>query len=114
MLLVSPTFAADTLIQPLTRADCDKAGMSWDDAANVCDSKAAAPKVEAAPQTAHKAEAVPQAEGAKPKAPKVSETSKKSAYKKRSTHRAKAQAKPVENRLFKWLFRKQAKPAGKS
>jgi hypothetical protein len=29
----SPAFAA---LQPLTRADCQKAGLHWDDNANVC------------------------------------------------------------------------------
>lgn len=29
-------FAEDVLIQPLTRVDCDKAGMAWDANANVC------------------------------------------------------------------------------
>ena len=29
-------FAADIDSQPLTRAFCDKAGMRWNDAANVC------------------------------------------------------------------------------
>jgi len=28
--------AAEQPSQPLTRADCDKAGMTWDDRANVC------------------------------------------------------------------------------
>ena len=36
-------FAADQSPQPLTRADCDKAGMKWNDRANVCRSKAAVP-----------------------------------------------------------------------
>jgi len=35
-------FAADETPQPLTRADCDAAGMTWDDGANVCGSGAAA------------------------------------------------------------------------
>ena len=35
-------FAADEAPQPLTRADCDAAGMTWDDGANVCGSGAAA------------------------------------------------------------------------
>ena len=35
-------FAADEAPQPLTRADCDAAGMSWDDSGNVCGSGAAA------------------------------------------------------------------------
>ena len=29
-------FAEDTLVQPLTRADCDSAGMYWDETSNVC------------------------------------------------------------------------------
>jgi lipoprotein-anchoring transpeptidase ErfK/SrfK len=36
-------FAADQSPQPLTRADCDKSGMKWNDRANVCRSKAAVP-----------------------------------------------------------------------
>jgi hypothetical protein len=36
-------FAADQSPQPLTRADCKKAGMKWNDRANVCGSNAAAP-----------------------------------------------------------------------
>ena len=34
----------DPVAQPLTRADCDKAGMAWDDNANVCG--AASPSAE--------------------------------------------------------------------
>src|SRR5713101_6531542 len=34
--LAAPAFAQQTEPQPLTRADCDKAGMKWDDAALVC------------------------------------------------------------------------------
>jgi hypothetical protein len=39
-------FAADEAPQPLTRADCDAAGMTWNDGTNVCgsaDTMAAAP-----------------------------------------------------------------------
>jgi len=32
----TPVFAAEEASQPLTKAECDKAGMKWDDAANVC------------------------------------------------------------------------------
>jgi hypothetical protein len=39
---------ADSLIQPLTRHDCDKAGMAWDDNANVCG--AASQAAEAMPE----------------------------------------------------------------
>lgn len=35
-------FAADEAPQPLTRADCDAAGMTWDDGANVCGAGTAA------------------------------------------------------------------------
>jgi hypothetical protein len=31
-----PALAAETTPQPLTRADCEKAGMQWNDNANVC------------------------------------------------------------------------------
>ena len=31
-----PALAVDNVTQPLNRADCDKAGMHWDDSANVC------------------------------------------------------------------------------
>ena len=39
---------ADSLSQPLTRLDCDRAGMSWNDAANVCG--AASQAAEAMPE----------------------------------------------------------------
>src|SRR5262245_25845370 len=35
-LLATQVLAEDVSIQPLTRVDCDKAGMVWDDSANVC------------------------------------------------------------------------------
>ena len=35
-LLAGQAHAEDVTAQPLTRLDCDKAGMSWDDNANVC------------------------------------------------------------------------------
>ena len=35
-LLVTQGYAEDVFIQPLTRFDCDKAEMAWDDNANVC------------------------------------------------------------------------------
>ena len=41
----------DTAAQPLTREDCDKAGMAWDDNANVCGAASVA------------AEAVPEIQG---------------------------------------------------
>jgi hypothetical protein len=34
-----PAFALETTPQPLTRADCEKAGMQWNDNANVCGGK---------------------------------------------------------------------------
>ena len=35
-LLAGQAHAEDVAAQPLTRSDCDKAAMSWDDNANVC------------------------------------------------------------------------------
>ena len=37
-IVASPLRAQDTSAQPLTRADCEKAGQDWNDSANVCDS----------------------------------------------------------------------------
>ena len=53
-LFANQVLAEDVSSQPLTRLDCDKAGMAWDDNANVCG--AASPA----------AEAVLEAEGAQP------------------------------------------------
>jgi hypothetical protein len=39
-----PALAAETTPQPLTRADCEKAGMQWNDNANVCGGKEAVAK----------------------------------------------------------------------
>jgi hypothetical protein len=41
---VAPAPAAETTPQPLTRADCEKAGMQWNDNANVCGGKQASAK----------------------------------------------------------------------
>ena len=40
--------APETASQPLTRADCDKAGMQWSDSANVCGTKSEELKTQAA------------------------------------------------------------------
>jgi len=44
---VGPAFAVETTPQPLTRADCEKAGMHWNDNANVCGGKQAMGKPDA-------------------------------------------------------------------
>ena len=44
--------AEDVAAQPLTRLDCDKAGMSWDDSANVCGQAHATAKSMPKPQSA--------------------------------------------------------------
>ena len=36
LVFASIVFAADSSVQPLTRADCDKGGMRWNEGANVC------------------------------------------------------------------------------
>ena len=48
-LFAHQVLAEDVIPQPLTRVDCDKAGMAWDDNANVCGaaSRAAEPVPEA-------------------------------------------------------------------
>jgi lipoprotein-anchoring transpeptidase ErfK/SrfK len=51
-LFASQVVAEDVIPQPLTRVDCDRAGMAWDDNANVCGAASLA------------AERVPEAEGA--------------------------------------------------
>ena len=51
-LFANQVLAEDVSPQPLTRLDCDKAGMAWDDNANVCGAASLA------------AEAVPEAQGA--------------------------------------------------
>src|SRR5262245_40085070 len=41
-LLANQVLAEDAIPQPLTRVDCDKAGMAWHDNANVCGAAALA------------------------------------------------------------------------
>src|SRR4029453_7269791 len=53
-LFANQVLAEDVIPQPLTRLDCDKAGMAWDDNANVCGARSLA------------AQPVPEAEGAQP------------------------------------------------
>ena len=47
LAIVVPAFAVENAPQPLTRADCEKAGMQWNNNANVCGSKEATTKPEA-------------------------------------------------------------------
>ena len=49
---VPPPAMADTFSEPLTRNNCDRAGMSWNDAANVCGAAAQAAEAMAEPQVA--------------------------------------------------------------
>ena len=53
-LFAHQVLAEDVIPQPLTRVDCGKAGMAWDDNANVCGAASLA------------AEAVPEPQGAQP------------------------------------------------
>ena len=43
LLVSSQALATDSSVQPLTRADCNTAGMHWDDSANVCGSAQSGP-----------------------------------------------------------------------
>ena len=45
LAMIVPAFA-ETTPQPLTRADCEKAGMHWNDNANVCGGQQATNKPE--------------------------------------------------------------------
>ena len=45
-LFAHQVLAEDILPQPLTRADCGKSGMGWDDNANVCGGQQATNKPE--------------------------------------------------------------------
>jgi hypothetical protein len=47
---IGPAFAAENTPQPLTRSDCEKAGMKWNDNANVCGGTQATAKPEAKPE----------------------------------------------------------------
>jgi len=51
-LLAGQAHAEEVAAQPLTRSDCDKAAMSWDDNANVCGSASADLKSVAKPSAA--------------------------------------------------------------
>jgi lipoprotein-anchoring transpeptidase ErfK/SrfK len=51
-LLAGQAHAEDVTAQPLTRSDCDKAGMSWDDNADVCRQAHAVVKSMPKPQAA--------------------------------------------------------------
>jgi len=51
-LLAGQAHAEDFTCQPLTRPDCDKAGITWDDNANVCGSAHAAVKSMPKPEAA--------------------------------------------------------------
>jgi len=53
---VVPACAAETTPQPLSRADCEKAGMQWSDNANVCGGKEATAKPEGKPENTRKSE----------------------------------------------------------
>jgi hypothetical protein len=39
--IIAPAFSAENTPQPLTRADCEKAGMQWNENDNVCGGKEA-------------------------------------------------------------------------
>jgi hypothetical protein len=92
LAVASTVFAAEPSSQPLTRVDCDKAGMGWDERANVCvpnaeGSKAAGSKA----QTAPKAETASKEKNAsKPKAALKAATppAAKHVYKKKNKHTA--------------------------
>ena len=56
-LLANQVLAEDTSTQPLTRIDCDKSGMAWNDTANVCGAHA---QVDVLPEKSNVADSVTQ------------------------------------------------------
>jgi hypothetical protein len=135
LVVASTVFAAEPSSQPLTRADCDKAGMGWDEGANVCvpnaeGSKAAgskaltAPKAEAAskeknaskPKAALKAATPPGEKHVYKKKNKhaASKTKKRSFHARQAHYKHPQQYQPVERRPFRWLFRNPNRPPGAS
>src|SRR5262245_51814085 len=91
LVVVSTVFAAEPSSQPLTRAACDKAGMGWDEGANVCVSNAKGSKAAGSKaQTAPKAKAASKEQNApKPKALKAAAPpGEKHVYKKKNQHAA--------------------------
>ena len=87
LLVSSAALAADATVQPLTRSDCDKAGMQWDDGANVCGSTQDASKDIIAPkaESSSSSVATPQPSG-KVKKSGVPST-RKSAIKKQGSQK---------------------------
>src|SRR5262245_51745177 len=59
-LLANRVLAEDVFPQPLTRVDCDKAGMAWDDNANVCGAASLAAETARELQEAQPADAAAQ------------------------------------------------------
>src|SRR5262245_31357516 len=92
LVVASTVFAAEPSSQRLTRADCDKAGMGWDEGANVCVSNAQGSKAAGSKaQTAPKAKAASKEENApKPKAAlkAAAPPGEKHVYKKKNQHAA--------------------------
>ena len=84
--------------KPLTRSDCDKAGMAWNKRGNVCGAKTEGTKGQAASVAAPKAESTSKAGSAKPKTAKAA---KSQAHTKRKyTHRHIAQPEQTFERPF--------------
>jgi hypothetical protein len=108
-----PALAVDNVTQPLNRADCDKAGMHWDDSANVCASNQGGSTQAVAASTKSMA-------GSKPAtAPEMTKpTKKKKVSAKTSTRKAHynkpQQTRPADHRPFRWLFPNANKKTGAS
>jgi len=118
--------AADSASQPLNRVDCGKAGMQWDDNANVCGSNQKAPIQVIAPKiekpTKSMAESKPTPAMAK-SSKKTTASSHRKQVAKNTSHREHANykrksksvaTKPVHRRPFQWLFPNAHKRAGAS
>lgn len=108
-----PALAVDNVTQPLNRADCDKAGMHWDDSANVCAANQAGSPEAVLPKAESSATSKPESAMTKPskktttssKQKKQVSTKKPSrkhvGYKKQNEPAA---TKPIKQRPLHWLF----------
>jgi hypothetical protein len=119
MLVSSAVFAADNATQPLSKADCGKAGMHWDDSANVCaasqggSTQAVAPKAETSTKSMVPSKPAKAPEMTKPKKKKKI-SSKKSTSRKNIHYKKPHPTKPADHRPFRWLFPNANKKAGAS
>jgi hypothetical protein len=110
--------------QPLNRVDCEKAGMQWDDNANVCGSnektavQVIAPKIEKPTKSVTESKPTPAMVKSSKKTAASShrkQVAKNTSHRKHANYKKQPQpvaTKPVNRRPFQWLFPNAHKRAG--